>query len=327
MTKKERIQAALQFRKPDRPPHFEILFHLTQEAFGLPFPENSEYERARGEEKEKLFAYTADIYARIVEEYHWDAVCVIPPFVPMPYTGNNHAGYEFIPYLKEYLAKRFGEEIPVGGIMWQSMISIDAITDYMEFSVQLLEERSRLVKWAEELCERGLIHAEKMLDAGADFIIVASDHAFNSGTMLSPDDFSKLVTPYAKKIIKYIQSRGAWVVFHTDGNLMKVIDQFIDMGPDVLQSIDPMAGMDIAEVKRLTYGKMTLMGNVHCGYLQDGPIERILESTRYCLEHGAPGGGYILSSSNSIFAEVPLEHYQVMLSCFAEFNRQNMSPA
>ena len=55
-----------------------------------------------------------------------------------------------------------------------------------------------------------------------------------------------------------------------------------------------MAGMDIAVVKKLTYGKMALMGNVQCDLLQDGPKEAIRQSVLYCLEHGAPGGGYRL---------------------------------
>ena len=103
---------------------------------------------------------------------------------------------------------------------------------------------------------------------------------------------------------------------HSDGDLMGIMDQILDIGPNVLQSIDPMAGMDIKEVKKLTYGKMALMGNVHCGYLQDGPIEKIIESSAYCIEHGTPGGGFIFSSSNSIFKGVPLENYHAMLYYF-----------
>ena len=87
----------------------------------------------------------------------------------------------------------------------------------------------------------------------------------------------------------------------------------------MLHSIDPMAGMDIAKVKELTAGKVALMGNVQCSLLQEGPRGRIRESARYCLEHASPGGGYVFSTSNTIFPGMPLEHYEYMLEVFEEW--------
>jgi uroporphyrinogen decarboxylase len=80
-----------------------------------------------------------------------------------------------------------------------------------------------------------------------------------------------------------------------------------------------MAGMDIAEVKRRSQNKMALMGNVQCNLLQDGPKEAIRESALYCLENASPGGGYIFSTSNTVFPGMPLEHYEYMLEVYREF--------
>jgi len=102
--------------------------------------------------------------------------------------------------------------------------------------------------------------------------------------------------------------------------LMPILDQIVSTGADALQSIDPMAGMDIARVKRQTYGKLALMGNVQCNLLQDGPREAIRASALYCLENAAPGGGYIFSTSNTVFQGMPLENYEYMLEVFAEYN-------
>ena len=318
MKRKERIDTALRFEQPDRPPHFEQLFELSEEAFGAPLPGTAEFEGAPPSERGRLFERAASAYAKIVEEFEWDAVLVYPPAAPAPYADPNHVAYEFISYLKEYLRSHFGEPVPVGGFLWDSLICIDKIKDYVDFSVKLYEDRQRLVDWAESICAEGLLHAGRLISAGADFVDVASDHAFNSGSFLSPADFAQLVAPYMARLTRYIQSRGAWVIMHTDGNIYGLMDQILEIRPDVLQSIDPMAGMDIKEVKRLTYGKVALMGNVQCSYLQDGPVEKVVESGRYCLEHAAPGGGYIFSSSNTIFKGVPLQNYRAMLSCLRE---------
>jgi len=318
MTRKERIETALRFEEPDRPPHFEQLFELTQEAFNNQVPGNEDFDTVacgNKSDKEKLFADAALVYAKIVEEFDWDAILVYPPAVPAPYKDPNHIGYEFIGYLKKYLNDYFNEDIPLGAFIWGSLICIDTITDYVEFSINLYENRQKLHDWAERICEEGLKHAAQLIDAGVDFITISSDHAFNKGTFLSPEDFAQLVTPYMKRLTSYIQSRGKWVIVHTDGAIMKIMDQILEVKPEVLHSIDPMAGMDIKEVKRITYGKMALMGNVQCNYIQEGPPDKIIQSSEYCLEHGAPGGGYIFSSSNTIFKGVPLENYKLMLEC------------
>lgn len=147
-------------------------------------------------------------------------------------------------------------------------------------------------------------------------IDIANDYAFNAGPFISPDDFAELATPYMKRLVSFIKSKGVKVILHSDGNLIPIIDQIIEIAPDVLQSIDPMAGMDIAEVKKLTYGKISLMGNVQCSYLQEGPRSMIEESAEYAIQHASPGGGFIFSSSNTIFKGLPLENYEIMVDYF-----------
>jgi uroporphyrinogen decarboxylase len=312
MTGRERIAAALAFEEPDRPPHFEQMFELTGEAFGLKFPSPEELGAAAGVQRERLFARCAEIYQRTVETFGWDAVLVWRPAIITPVDDPAHPQYDFIPYLKKVL----GPDIPVGSFLWEALICIDTIKDYMDFSLRLAEDRESLSRWARDMFERGRLHLERLLDAGIDFIDIASDHAFNSGMFLSPADFRELVLPYAAELVRLARERVAWVIMHSDGNLMGALEDIIAIGPNVLQSLDPMAGMDMREIKGRTYGKIGLMGNVQCSYLQTGPAEKILESCDYCLTHGAPGGGYIFSSSNTIVPGVPLENYRLMLDRF-----------
>jgi uroporphyrinogen decarboxylase len=128
------------------------------------------------------------------------------------------------------------------------------------------------------------------------------------------------MAPYWKRQVDRVKEHGMYAFIHTDGMIMPVLDQLLDLGAHCLQSIDPMAGVDIAEVKKVTYGKMALMGNVQCSLLQDGPDEAIRQSTLYALEEGSPGGGYIFSTSNTIFPGIPLRNYEYMLEVFAGFN-------
>ena len=71
--------------------------------------------------------------------------------------------------------------------------------------------------------------------------------------------------------------------------------------------------MDIAEVKRRCGAQVCLIGNVNCGLLTSGTDADVIDSVRYALEHGMPGGGYIFSTSNCIYTGMRLSRYELML--------------
>ena len=306
MTPRERMDAALNFTEPDRPPHYELVFQLYEEAFGMSLPTMDQIDSADAKEKDRLYNQCAILYAKVVEKYQWDAInCWYPSKKARMYC-------DFVPVLQKHM----GDDFPIIGSLWNSLISLDTVKDYEAFSFSLIDEPDEMHKWAREMTEEGLKQSQKLIDAGCYGICIASDCAFNSGPFLSPATFREFVLPYFKEQVDFIKKQGVRVVYHTDGNLMVILDQILEAGPDVLQSIDPMAGMDIKEVKDQTYGKIALMGNVQCSLLQDGPDEAIIQSAKYCLDHGPPGGGYIFSSSNSVFTGLPLKNYECMLNYF-----------
>jgi len=157
---------------------------------------------------------------------------------------------------------------------------------------------------------------------GADAIVLGDDYADNSGPMMSPQVFREFILPRLKKVVHAIHEEGALVVKHSDGNIWKILDDIVETGADGLNPIEPCAGMDIVEVKR-QYGKrICLLGNIDCGHLlSSGTVQEVREAVRECIEVAAPGGGFILSSSNSIHSSVRPENYLAMIQAAKEFGR------
>jgi uroporphyrinogen decarboxylase len=312
MTGKERLLTALRFRQPDRPPHFETMFELEREAFGLAFPPRAAWESCTAARKERMIATCVEIYERIVERYRWDGLAVYWPW-------SDPDGVA--------AAKRsFGERIMVGGIVGESTWSIDAIRDWDRFSVDLAERPAALHEEARAMSVRAIGLIDRMVDAGADFVLIVNDVAFNAGTFIAPSRFSELVTPYLAEQVRRARDRGALPFVHTDGNIMSVLDDYLSLGAACFQSVDPMAGMDIAEMKSRCGTRMALIGNVQCSLLQEGPRDAIRRAALYCLENAAPGGGYIFGTSNTIFPGMPLENYEYMLEVYREFCAASNSP-
>lgn len=305
MTGKQRMLKALAFEEPDRPPHFEVMFELEREAFGMQFPDRHSWRGISRQEKEEKIAQCMAIYEKIVDRYQWDALAVFWPWSDPDGVVAAKA--------------TFGDDILIGSIVGRSIWSIESIDDWVQFSVDLVENPEALHEEARVRHKTAIAKFNELAEAGADFIHVVNDVAFNSGTFISPPQFRDLCIPYLAQQVAHIRSLGVIPFVHTDGNIMDVLDDYLSLGAACFQSVDPMAGMDIGEVKRRCYGKMALMGNVQCNLLQDGPLEAIRESALYCLRHGSPGGGYIFGTSNTIFPGMPLEHYEYMLEVYRDF--------
>jgi uroporphyrinogen decarboxylase len=101
---------------------------------------------------------------------------------------------------------------------------------------------------------------------------------------------------------------------------MPIIDIIMDSGIDCIDPIDPVAGMSLAHIKK-TYGdRVSIKGNVDCANtLVYGSVEETIEETKNCIRTAAPGGGYILSSSNTIHASVKPENYLAMLDTLKKY--------
>jgi uroporphyrinogen decarboxylase len=168
--------------------------------------------------------------------------------------------------------------------------------------------------------------ARKVAALGADFVHTGDDVAYSKGPLMSPAHFRELFYPALCRVIGGFKELGLAVIKHSDGNLWPIIDMIVDSGIDCLDPLDPTAGMNLAEVKA-KYGQcIALKGNVDCAHLMSfGTPQEVVAATKEALRQGAPGGGYILSSSNSIHSAVKPENYKALLDTWREFGRYPIS--
>jgi len=172
----------------------------------------------------------------------------------------------------------------------------------------------------------GLAVVKKYIEIGVDCVMIATDWAYNSGPILPPDKIREFLIPQVSAIADICHQHGVYVLKHTDGNIMKIADDFFNMGIDAYQGIEPNAGMDIGEIKRLYGDRITLMGNVDCARtLPFGTKEDVINETKACIKAAAPGGGYILSSSNTIANPIPASNFLTMVDTVYKYGKYPIS--
>jgi len=139
------------------------------------------------------------------------------------------------------------------------------------------------------------------------------DLAFKTGLLASPRVFRDHLFPWMKKIAQLCRRREIPFIYHSDGKLDQVLDDLLDCGIDALHPIEPQA-MDIRELKRKYGQRLCLIGNLDLEYtLTRGTPEDVAAQTRALIRDVGPGGGYCVSSSNSIPSYVPLANFQAMV--------------
>ena len=313
MTPKERAITALNGGIPDMVPTMEIDFELTGQLLGEDLILGSKLCSLSGQKKINALNKNIDLYIKTAYALDYSAITIHPAPTPLYTPGEKYYGtLEDELYVIRHVYREAGDRILVAAGI-DATYPIPEGASMEEFSYRLADEEDELLDFAHKNTIWAIDQMKQMIDAGAGVMYNCSDYCFNAGPFLSPAQFEKFIYPFLKIQTTALRSAGAFVIKHTDGNIMPILDMILDCDPHCIHSIDPLAGMDIAEVKRMTAGKCAIMGNVDSTLIQLGEKDGIIQSAEYALKNGMPGGGYIFSTCNSVFKGIQLDSYRLML--------------
>jgi uroporphyrinogen decarboxylase len=186
---------------------------------------------------------------------------------------------------------------------------------YTQLLIDCLD-RPRLVDALVHKCvDHSIAIVRVAADLGAEVVITGDDIADSRGPLISPDLWASLFLPHFRRLVRAIHDCGLYYWKHTDGNITDLMDRLVDAGIDGIDPIDPLAGMDLASVKRRWGNRLAIKGNVDCvRTLTRGTEQEVVEAVKACIRTAGPGGGYVCSSSNSIHSGVKPELYKAMLA-------------
>ena len=307
MQPRERFMKALE-RKPLKGlvPHFELVYFLTMEKFRKVHPAHRHYHQwdQMSEKERQLHRHDmADLYIDTAKAYDHSAIFI----------HQNPGTLEEIMKIVEIIREKTGDTyfLMVHG---DATYGIPNGEQLQQFIYRIADEPEKVKQEAANMVNQALENAQILQKhGGLDGFALCADYCFNVGPFLSPDMMSEFVIPYLAKLIQGYRDLGFYTIKHTDGNIMPILDQLVQTNPHALHSLDPQGGIDMAQVKKLVGDKVCLIGNVNCGLMQTGTEEEVIASTRYALQHGMPGGGYIFSTSNCVFTGMDIKRYEMVV--------------
>jgi len=165
---------------------------------------------------------------------------------------------------------------------------------------------------------------QRALEAGMEMIF---DAWYNASMSVgwSPKQFQELFLPHIRFNGELTHRYGALYNYYDDGKMDRTLEFLADAGADVIETLSPppMGDVDLASAKQRVGKRVCLKGNVdQVNVILPGTPAEIRQAVEKTVSVGAPGGGFILSTSDSIRPETPSENVQAFFEAAREFARK-----
>jgi hypothetical protein len=189
--------------------------------------------------------------------------------------------------------------------------------------IKLVRKNKSKIKRYIELRTKKLITAAK-LNAETDFDVffICDDTALKNTTMINPKYHRELIIPAYKQAVQILKKAGKYVCFHSDGFTEPYFDGLIEAGFSGVESLEPMAGMNLKHLKEVYGDKFCLIGNIDASQLLPyGTKDDVVNAVKKCIRDAGEGGGYMLSACTDITNSCKLENVLEMISATKKYGK------
>lgn len=154
-------------------------------------------------------------------------------------------------------------------------------------------------------------------EIGFDVIWAFDDVAFNSGPVFSPQFYREHILPKEREVAAGFSKP---LITHSDGDMTPLLDDWLKLGQQAIHPLQPDV-MDIEAVKTQYGDRVALVGNIFMDDLVHKTPEDIGIQVRDRIEYIGRGGGYIISSSNSLTDNMKPENIIAMRDAIHAYGR------
>lgn len=204
--------------------------------------------------------------------------------------------------------------------------SIGRVMSMEDTLVNLMLEDEATLNLVDRKIELELGILERMLDRCkglVDFVWIGEDLGTQIAPMISLPMYRSVLKPRHKRFVELAESYGLPVMVHSCGSSSWVYEDFIEMGVQAVDTLQPEAvNMAPAYLKQKFGDKLVFHGCIStAGCLSFGTPEQVREDVRKTLETMMPGGGYMLAPTHLIQDNTPVENVLAMYQAAHDLGR------
>ncbi|OHB60036.1 MAG: hypothetical protein A2Y12_05670 [Planctomycetes bacterium GWF2_42_9] len=179
----------------------------------------------------------------------------------------------------------------------------------------------RLIDRRNEINLQILENVLKISGKDIDIIWIGEDLGTQNSALISISFFREFIRPRHQKFIDLAKKYRKKVMIHSCGSSSWAFEDFIDMGIDIIDTIQPEAkSMSPAYLKNFFGDKLSFHGAIStAGPLSDGTVDDIIKCVNQTLDIMMPKGGYIMAPTHMIQDNTPPENILAMYNAAKKF--------
>ncbi len=218
----------------------------------------------------------------------------------------------------------FGNEFFVIGDVEISLFEMAwHLTGLEKYMMAMLMEEPWLERLNDRVEEWSTGLALQLVKAGVDAIWLGEDLGTQTSTLISPEDWRIKFKYRHQRMIETLrrENPGIIIIMHSDGAVAPLLDDFIEMGVDVYNPVQPnVPGSDPQELKEKYGSRMTFFGGIdQQELLPSGNIEQIRNEIRRRIEILGKDRGYLLAPAHILQADISPDTVTEMIRAAKEF--------
>jgi len=217
----------------------------------------------------------------------------------------------------EMLAKEIGDRIMICGRVAAPFTGMLLLRGLEAGLKELYVNKPLVDTLLEKAYQVAKIFAEAQIEAGAHALWVGDCMA--TTRVISPRFQDTYVYPYQKRLLSDIRKAGGLSFLFTDEKKIDRLVKEAEGNPDVLA-----IGTDItiSDAKQQLGDKVCLFGNVDPVHvLLESPKTFITETVKSCIQHAAPGGGFILATGECTCRNMSEANMYAMIEAATEYGK------
>ena len=207
----------------------------------------------------------------------------------------------------------------IGKLRGMEQVLVDLITD--DPVGLLLIERKQNIEL--EVMRRTIEAARGKIDS----LRMGEDLGTQHAPLISLELYRKHLRPWHQKFVDLAKSFDLPVMFHCCGSSSWAFADFIEMGIDAVDTLQPEAKDMSPEHLKRTYGeRLAFHGCIStAGPVSFGSVADVVEDCRRTLEIMMPGGGYCFAPSHQLQDNSPTENVVAMYDTAHRYGRYSSS--
>ncbi len=181
---------------------------------------------------------------------------------------------------------------------------------YSRFLMDLMTDADYVNGLLDTLLDFQLVTGRRLAEEGVDIIWMGDDFGTQDSLIVSPETWRTFFKPRYAALIGAFRAikPDVKIAYHSDGNIESLLPEYIEIGVDILNAVQPRS-MDPAHLKKRFGDRLSFWGTLDIQEtFPHGTPADVEAEVRHRIETVAPGGGLIIGPSHNFQPDVPLEN-------------------